>query len=191
MKKLSRALAVAALASAAFVPMVSAPAYSFDLYDQKVGPCRTGVAGWGSNGEGVFPFMRIWDQGSIPNHYTLRIDRSRSVGELIGCRYGYRATGGQKKIVISWTVTGNAITSCNLGMNLGCDISYDNNVARDGYTAGFIANGNGFFDVDVSSGDVYTSKSNGEISSYNHTAQVYFKKDGVTINAGQSNIVYN
>lgn len=179
---------VSSIALATSVMAVAPAASAFDLYDQNMSVCKR-VTGWGPDGSRAL--VKIWDRGSFPNRYTLRLNLSRSKGQLVNCRSGYFQPGGQKRLRASWTVRGEKITDCVFGTSLGCTVSADHTTATRSFGTGWKSNGDGQTLNEFYGGDIYANPNNGGyIRNYIHTASADFRKDGVSVLVQQSNMVY-
>ncbi len=149
-----------------------APAFASDTDTKSVDNADTCTHGTGWASQGAFTLTTADDQVYWSSIHHLTVNRANGVTQLLHCIDGYKQSGGSKKLSESWTVTGDDVTACTVGFNLGCDFTATK--ATDSYSTGWINNANGSLTVNTSGGEVSTS-SLGQLKTYSHKVTGFFK----------------
>lgn len=191
------AMSVAALAVGVSAVAVSTPANAEEgkatkpgvavvLRDTGFGGCQKPGQAWGK--DGAFSALTIDDSVKWNSKTSLTVVRSYADAVNTGCLNGYAYNGGTKRLISGWTVTGQGVSSCSIGLGGNCTIS--DTKASDGYDTGNLKNNDGIVSTQSGGGSVYaTGTVGGRINNYTHSANARFSLGGVTTSANSSNFV--
>jgi hypothetical protein len=157
------------------------------LWDSGLGGCQAPGYTWGTNG--AYASVHIDDWVKWNSKTSFSVVHSYADAENLGCVNGYRYSGGTRRLISSWTVNGQGIGSCSIGIGGNCTIS--DTRAQDGYDTGTLSNTTGAISTRAGGGNVYaTGTAAGAINNYTHSASARFSANGLTTIANSSNYAY-
>ncbi|WP_405058091.1 hypothetical protein OG474_35865 [Kribbella sp. NBC_01505] len=157
------------------------------LRDNGYGGCQKPGSTWGVNG--ALAVLTITDKVTWPEKQTIRVSSSDSDAVNTGCLNGYPYSGGTKRLQSTWTVNGQGIQTCTIGMGGGCTVS-DTRVS-DGYDTGTKANNDGTYSISSGGGSVSAKgTAGGRINNYTHASSATFAAASKVTIGKASNYAY-
>ncbi|WP_410787470.1 hypothetical protein [Kribbella sp. C-35] len=163
------------------------PGQVINLRDNGYGACQKPGSTWGVGG--ALAVLTITDKVTWPNRKNIRVSSSDTDAVNTGCSNGYPYNGGTKRLVITWTVQGQGISSCNIGIGGNCSLTEKQ--VTDGYDTGTKPNTDGEWNVGSGGGSVTADgTAAGRINNYTHSATATFAASSKVTIAKATNNAY-